>query len=237
MPALTNIKSNVTYASLIASAATSLYNRLKNESVPTGVYRQNKATITIAAGSVYGDTIKGTTTHAKTVELTDIEERTENYVTPSEAQIKNDIANFMKAISIPVSSEVPTGDGALSFFYALNYFVEKAVMKKIKTAENGSVTYHLHYKAPSASSYSKIPCSYKELNVITSNKVADIYNQVKKTCLLSDEVRKTQIKTSTHASSSSSSSCSSSSCSSSSCSSSSSSSSSSSLFIAYFNLV
>ena len=55
------------------------------------------------------------------VELKDIEERTENYVTPSEAQIKNDIANFMKAISIPVSSEVPTGDGALSFFYALNY--------------------------------------------------------------------------------------------------------------------
>lgn len=236
MPALNNIKSNVTYASLIASAAKSLYTRLKNESVPTGVYRQNKATITIAAGSVYGDTIKGTTTHAHTVELKDIEERTENYVAPSETQIKNDITNFMKGISIPVSNEVPTGDGALSFFYALNYFVEKAVMKKIKTAENGSVTYHLHYKAPSASSYSKIPCSYKELNVITSNKVENIYNQVKKTCLLSDEVRKTQIKTSTHASSSSSSSCSSSSCSSSSCSSSSSSSSSSSLFIAYFNL-
>ena len=236
MPRLSNFKSNVTYESLIASAAKSLHTRLENESVPIGIYRENKATITIAKDSIYGDTISGRRTHEKTVELKDVEERVEDYVTPSEEQIKSDITEFMKAISIPVSNVVPTGDGAVSFFYALNYFVEKAVMKKIKTAEDGNVTYHLHYKVPDASSYNKIPYSYKELNVISSNKVENIYNQVKKTCMLSDEVRETQIKTSTHTSSSSSSSCSSSSCSSSSCSSSSSSSSSSSLFIAYFNL-
>jgi hypothetical protein len=231
------LDSEVTYASLIDLAASSLYNVLSNESVNGGIYRKNSSTFTIANGMYreYGKPITKESL-AKNVTIEVAENIDENYITPTKNRIADDIKNFMDGIGVPTSETNPTPDGIISFFFALNFFVEKAVMKRaITSPNNAESSYHLHYKAPT-SSYSKIPYNYKELNSVTKNKIENIYSQLETTSLLSDNVRPIKIATGSYKSSCSSSSCSSSSSSSCSSSSSSSSCSSSSIFIAYFNI-
>ena len=213
------LNSDVTYASLISSAAASLYSVLSSSSVSTGTYRNNTASFTIGSGVTCGTNEAGFTSHSKSVTLTETENRSAAYTAPTQATITNDITTFMSGVGIPTDSSVPTPDGAISFFFALNFFVEKAVIKRpITAANNTAATYHLHYKAPAASSYTKIPYSYSAPNTITADKITNIYNQVKSTSLLSDNARAMSIASGAHTSSSSSSSCSSSS------------------FIVYFNL-
>lgn len=216
------LDSNVTYEALINSAANSLYNELASSSVGDGTYRNNKVSFTIGSGVTCGGNTKYS--QSKVVTLTETENRNETYTAPTLSQILNDLTTFMNDIGIPTNKTIPTPDGAISFFFALNFFVEKAVIRRAVTAANNATpTYHLHYKAPSSSSYSKIPYSYSEKNTTTEQKISNIYNQLKSTSLLSDEVRGMSISSAAHSSSCSSSSCSSSSCSSSS-------------FIVYFNL-
>ena len=209
------LNSDVTYASLISSAAASLYSKLSSSSVSTGTYRNNAVTFTIGSGV--------TTSHngdpAKSVTITETENRSTAYTAPTQATITSDLTTFMSGVGIPTDSSVPTPEGAVSFFFALNFFVEKAVIKRaITAANNTAATYHLHYQAPAASSYSKIPYSTSVPNIITADKITNIYNQIKSTSLLSGGVRATAITSGAHTSSSCSSSCSSSS------------------FIVYFNL-
>lgn len=209
------LNSDVTYASLISSAAASLYSKLSSSSVSTGTYRNNAVTFTIGSGV--------TTSHngspTKSVTITETENRSSAYTTPTQATITNDLTTFMSGVGIPTDSSVPTPEGAVSFFFALNFFVEKAVIKRaITAANNAAATYHLHYQAPAASSYTKIPYSTSVPNIITADKITNIYNQIKSTSLLSGGVRATAITSGAHTSSSCSSSCSSSS------------------FIVYFNL-
>ena len=213
------IQSDVTYASLISSAAAALYSLISNSSVATGTYRNNALSVTIGSGATYGTNEAGKSSHAKTVTLTETENRSAAYTAPTQATITSDITTFMSGIGIPTGSTVPTSEGALSFFFALNFFIEKAIIKRSITAANGAAaTYHIHYQAPSASSYTKLPYSYSMANTVTQEKITDIYNQVKTTSLLSGGVRATSISSAAHTSSSCSSSC------------------SSSAFIAYFNL-
>ena len=234
----TILDSNVTYESLIDSAATSLYNRLKDSSVDVGIYRTNISEFTIAEGmNSHSGRYGSASSLASTVTIEEVENRNENYIAPTKDIIVDDIKKFMSGVGIPINDTNPTSDGLISFFFALNFFVEKAVIKRAITAPNNEESsYHLHYKAPVSSSYSKVPFNYKELNSITTNKIENIYSQLKSTSLLSDNARTINIASSSHKSSCSSSSCSSSSSSSCSSSSSSSSCSSSSIFIAYFNI-
>lgn len=216
------LDSNVTYKTLINSAANSLYNELASSSVGGGTYRNNQVSFTIGSGVTCGGNTKYS--QSKVVTLTETENRNETYTAPTLSQILYDLTTFMNAVGIPTNDTTPTPDGAISFFFALNFFVEKAVIRRAVTAANNATpTYHLHYKAPSSSSYSKIPYSYSEKNTTTEQKISNIYNQLKSTSLLSDGVRGMSISSAAHSSSCSSSSCSSSSCSSSS-------------FIVYFNL-
>ena len=231
------LDSNVTYSSLINSAADSLYNRLKNETINNGtVYRDNIVNFSIGA-EVNGI---GAGNQRRDVTLNEKEIINETYTPPSKNTIINDITKFMSANGIPTDNTNPTPDGVISFIFALNFFVEKAIIKRaIESNNNTSTQYHLHYKVPT-SSYYKLPYNYSTKNTITTNKINDIYTHLKTTSLLSDNARSVNIASGSHTSSSSSSSCSSSSsssCSSSSSSSSSSCSSSSSIFIAYFNLI
>ena len=209
------LNSDVTYASLISSAAASLYSKLSSSSVSTGTYRNNAVTFTIGSGV--------TTSHngdpAKSVTITETENRSSAYTAPTQATITSDLKTFMSGVGIPTDSSVPTPEGAVSFFFALNFFVEKAVIKRaITAANNAAATYHLPYQAPAASSYTKIPYSTSVPNIITVDKITNIYNQIKSTSLLSGGVRATAVTSGAHTSSSCSSSCSSSS------------------FIVYFNL-
>ncbi len=228
-----NISNNVTYSKLISSAANSLYNKLVSSSQSKGQYRKNSATFEIGGGVWYGSN-QNQEYQDNIVTISCTEERTEDYTAPSVAKITQDINAFMSALNIPTGNTLPTNDGLISFIFALNYFLEKAIIKRTISAENSGVKYHLHYQAPAASSYDPLNHNYPTKNTVTEYKIASIYDQLRGTSLLSDNARKTNIvsNASSHTSSSSSSSCSSSS--SSSCSSSSS--SSSSLFIAYFNL-
>lgn len=213
-----SIFSGVTYSSLIDSAAAALYSKLSSASVSTGTYRNNATSITLGSGVTYGTNEAGFSSAAATKTLTETENRSSAYTTPTQATITSDIKTFMSGVGIPTDTSVPTPDGALSFFFALNFFVEKAVMKRAITASNNTnSTYHLHYSAPSASSYTKIPYSYSAANSITAEKITNIYSQLKSTSLLSGGVRSTGLTSAAHTSSSSSSSC-------------------SSVFIAYFNL-
>jgi hypothetical protein len=216
------VDSNVTYEALINSAANSLYNELMSSSVSSGTYKNNKVSFTIGSGVTCGAGTKYS--QSKVVTLTETEKRNETYTAPTLNQILNDLATFMDGVGVPINNTTPTPDGAISFFFALNFFVEKAIIKRaVSVSDNANPTYHLHYKAPSPSSYSKIPYNYSETNTTTEQKINNIYNQLKSTSLLSDEVRGMSISSAAHSSSCSSSSCSSSSCSSSS-------------FIVYFNL-
>lgn len=207
------LNETVTYSSLIDAAATSLYNKLSGSSVSAGTYRNNSFTFTIGAGHVN----KAGTSSAKNVTLTETENR-ESYTAPTKDTIVSDIKNFMSGLGIPTNNTTPTPDGVISFFFALNFFVEKAVIKRAITASNNtSSTYHLHYKVPSSSSYTSIPHNYEAQNTITEEKITNIYNQIKTTSLLSDNARGVKISSAAHTSSCSSSSC-------------------SSVFIAYYNL-
>lgn len=208
------INENVTYASLIDSAATILYNKLSSSSVKAGVYRDNA--FTFAIGGV------GTSHHGVqkyNITLRETENRSEDYTSPTKAKIVTDITSFMNGVNIPTNNTTPTSDGMISFLFALNFFVEKAIIKRAITAPNNSASsYHLHYKEPSASSYkNSILYTYDAQNSVTTEKIDNIYYQLKTTSLLSDNARKTNIKSAAHTSSCSSSSC-------------------SSVFIAYFNL-
>ena len=212
------LNSTVTYASLIDSASTALYNKLSGSGLSAGTYRTNSATFTIGSGVSCGHKRGSWVSQAKSVTLTETENRNETYTPPTKATIINDITNFMNAVGVPTNNTNPTPEGAISFFFALNFFVEKAVIKRASTSpNNGDSTYHLHYKAPSASSYNKIPYNYIIQNTITTDKITTIYNQLKSTSLLSDNVRGMNIASAAHTSSCSSSSC-------------------SSVFIAYYNL-
>lgn len=209
------LDNSVTYASLINAAGAALYNVLKNQSIGTGTYRTNSHTFTI--GSQVNTKHHGN--QKRTVTITEREDRTESYTTPTQSKIISDIKVFMSGVGVPTGSTNPTPDGAISFFFALNYFVEKAVIKRAITSPmDANSTYHLHYKPPTASSYSKIPYNYTTPNTTTTEKINNIYRQLKTTNLLSDNVRATKIASGAHTSSCSSSSC------------------SSSAFIAYFNL-
>ena len=213
------IEDEVTYATLITSAAESLYNLISESSIVAGTYRNNAVDVLIGTGGTYGTNEAGKVTHEKTVMLTETENRSEDYTVPTIDEIAEDIAVFMEQLGFPIDNTIPTSDGALSFFFALNYFIEKAIIKRAVTAEDGSeVTYHLHYQTPNASDYTKIPFNYALGTTITQEKISNIYNQVKSTSLLSDNARATNLSSAAHTSSSSSSSC------------------SSSAFIAYFNL-
>lgn len=218
------LNETVTYASLIDSAATSLYNKLYGSSVSAGTYRNNSFTFTIGSGVICGEKRSSWVSQERTVTLTETEKRNETYTPPTKDTIVSDIKNFMSELGIPTDKTTPTPDGVISFFFALNFFVEKAVIKRAITAsDDTSSTYHLHYKVPSSSSYTSIPHNYEAQNTITEEKITNIYNQIKTTSLLSDDARGVEISSSAHSSSCSSSSCSSS------C-------SSSSSFIVYFNL-
>lgn len=213
------IEDEVTYATLITCAAESLYNLLSESSVAAGTFRNNIVSVTIGTGGTYGTAASGKVTHEQTVTLTETENRSEDYTVPELEVIMQDMCIFLNDLGFPVDNTIPTSDGALSFFFALNFFVEKAIIKRAVTAEEGSeVTYHLHYQAPSSSDYTKIPFNYALGTTITQEKISNIYNQVKSTSLLSDNARATNLSSAAHTSSSSSSSC------------------SSSAFIAYFNL-
>lgn len=250
---MTNIiQDNVTYQDLIKTAAHSLHELIKNDSLPKGTYKKSSVTVTMGVGVTIGkDPVKvdaykpdeypqeelGFKSQEKTFDLIEEEVRAEDYIPPTEEEIIEDINDFIKRLDMPTDG-VPTSEGLVTFFFALNFFVEKAIIKKTVSAEEGEpVKMHLHYKIPEYREYSKINFRGKAQNTVTQDRIGAIYNQVKATSMLSDGARQTVLKSSAHTSSSSSSSCSSS-CSSSSCSSScsSSSSSSSSLFIAYFNL-
>lgn len=229
------LDNNVTYSLLIDTAAGLLYNQLKSYSVNAGTYRQNAVSMKIGGGTFKN----GEAVPTYTVKIKAPEEISESYTSPTKGTIKNDIVKFLDSLGIPCGDDVPTPDGIISFFFALNFFVEKAVIKRVTNADS-TPTLHLHYKAPSSSSYSMLPFELydankvqKDLNSVTVDKIGNIYNQLKTTSLLSDDARKTNIASGTYSSSSSSSSCSSSSSSSSS---SCSCSSSSSLFVAYFNI-
>ena len=209
------IDKNVTYTSLIASAANLLYNKLSSSSVSVddGEYRTDEFTFKV--GGV------NTSHHGRqefNITIKETENRSENYTSPTKDIIVKDITTFMKGVNIPVTNTTPTSDGMISFLFALNFFVEKAVIKRAITAPNNSSSeYHLHYKAPSPSLYkNNIPYTYNVQNSVTTEKIDNIYYQLKTTSLLSDNARKTNV-SATHTSSCSSSSC-------------------SSVFIAYFNL-
>lgn len=225
------LNDSVTYESLIDSAATSLYNKLKNHAIYTSEdnpheYRFNSVSFVIGSGVTCGHKRATKVSQAKTVTLKEQEVINVEYIPPSKETIVSDIKTFMREVNVPIDNTNPTPDGAISFFFALNFFVEKAVIKRPINAPQGGnvITYHLHYEAPSALSYSyvhKIPYNYKIQNTITTEKINNIYNQLKTTNLLSDDVRNVSIiapgGTSSHTSSCSSSSC-------------------SSVFIAYYNL-
>ena len=69
------LNSDVTYASLISSAAASLYSVLSSSSVSTGTYRNNTASFTIGSGVTCGTNEAGFTSHSKSVTLTETENR------------------------------------------------------------------------------------------------------------------------------------------------------------------
>ena len=192
--ALSNIIQNsVTYKGLIESAANTLYNLLKNDSLPQGVYKNTVASFTIGQGVVYGSAASSTN-QAKTVQLSETEVRTDTYNAPSLSTIINDINTFMVNLGIQTDSSVPSNDGLVTFLFALNFFIEKAVIRKNASVTDSGVTHHLHYKAPSAASYDKLKIETSVKNTITEDKIGAIYSQVKSTSLLSDPARLTNIK-------------------------------------------
>ena len=217
------IQDNVTYQDLIKTAAHSLYELIKNDSLPKGTYKKSSVTVTVGQGVEYGkDPTKassrdeypqeetGFKSEKKTFDLVEEEVRAEDYNPPTEEEIIEDINNFISNLNMPVEG-IPTNEGLITFFFALNFFIEKAVIKKTVSAEEGEkVKLHLHYKAPQAQDYNKINFRGKAQTTITQDRIGAIYNQVKSTSLLSDEARQTLVKSSAHTSSSSSSSCSSS---------------------------
>ena len=216
------IQNDVTYSFLIEKAAELLYSKIRNTGVDPGTFRTNKASFRLNIGG-------GRT---QSVTLTETERRSETYVPPTQDKIKREITSFMDTIGIPTGNTVPTNDSLISFFFALNYFLEKALINRAITGEENSITYHIHYQTPSASAYKKLNYTYPMENSISEDKITAIYNQLKETNLLADGVRRVALSSSAHTSSSSSISSSSSSfisrCSCSSI--------YSSMFIAFFNL-
>ena len=209
------INNTVTYNSLINITAKTLSDKLANSGVPKKVFRNNTANFTIGENVTCGED-NSKVDQKKDVTLTETES-IQAYTPPTVVQITSDIKSFMTSLGFPVTTEVPTSDSLISFMFALNWFIDKAVMQRA-VESNTDIVYHLHYKAPLASSYSKIPYSNELADTITTSKIENIYKQISTTNILSDNVRVATLSSSAHTSSSSSSSCSSSS------------------FIAYFNL-
>ena len=133
------IQNNVTYQDMIQTAAQSLYDLVKNDSLPQGIYKKASVTVTVGQGVEYGKTQTravdqyakeyGFESAEKTYELVEEEVRTENYVAPSKDKIVEDIKNFISGINLPIEG-IPTHEGLVAFFFALNFFVEKAIMQK-----------------------------------------------------------------------------------------------------------
>ena len=234
---------NFTYNDILSKAAHSLYtqiSQLDNGKIPAqnSLYRNNQITHTLGAGVSYIlDNNKGPA--EKTYTFGTIEVNAESYTLPSESQILEDMKSFMKEFGL---DKPVTEDGLVSFFFALNFFIEKAIIKKHASAQDNNVSYFIHYQKPELNSYVSYitkaglagdkNTTFTIDNSVSQDKISAIYDQLK-TSELSDGVRPAKL---SFSSSSNSSSCSSSSSSSCSSSCSSSSSSSSSLFIAYFNL-
>lgn len=208
------INSEVTYKKLIDSAAKSIYDQAAaNQSVGTGVFKTTTKSITIGKGVTNDAKVD----QGKTATLKEVESRTAAYTTPTLAKITTDLTAFMTRSGIPVGDTVPSSSGIISFFYALNFFVEKAFIYKNYTGEESGVKYHRHYTTPT-NAYTAIKVGVQGDNRITQSRISDIYNQVRTTSQIFDGPRATSVSSSAHTSSSCSSSCSSSS------------------FIAYFNI-
>lgn len=233
-----------TYNDILKKAAHTLYTQLtqlNNGKIPAqnSLYRDNQITKTLGQGVYYilGNT-KGSAEKTYTFGTTEV--NAESYTLPSESQILEDMTNFSKEFGL---DKPVTEDGLVSFFFVLNFFVEKAIIKKHASANNNDVNYFIHYQKPATNSYISYitkagltdnkNTTFTIDNSISQDKITAIYDQLK-TSELSDNVRPAKLSFSSSSNSSSCSSSCSSSSSSSSCSSSSS--SSSSLFIAYFNL-
>lgn len=212
MAELNNINNNLTYAELIKKAADSLYLHItENKQVITSNFRKDTFEITIGKNVIcMGNS------QEKKAQLTEIQNSNENFDVTTDI-IQQDIVNFMNKIGI-LANENVTAEGLMSFFFALNYFSEKAIIEIPYSAENNSIQCKLQYKNPDVAEYMKIPFEKTSNNRITQAKITNLYNQIKSTSQLSKDARSISISSAAHTSSSCSSSC------------------SSSAFIAYFNL-
>lgn len=205
------INNEVTYKKLIDSAAKTIYDKVVQNSVGVGVFKTTTKNITIGSG-VTNDKNEDLGISAT---LKEVENRSDTYTPPTLAKITTDLTNFMTKAGIPTGNTVPSGSGAISFFYALNFFIEKALTRANYIGEESGVKYYLKYTNPT-NSYTRI--EYGPDERVYYSRISSIYNQIKNTSQIYDGPKGMNLSSSAHTSSSCSSSCSSSS------------------FIAYFNL-
>ena len=160
------IDKNITYESLIDSAASSLHSFLSNSSVSIGQFRESSAQFTIGGGvKGYLTDSKGYVVYnndqGKSVSIKEIETRDSSYSTPSKDRIVADLRKFLSSLQIPIKDSIPTQNGLLAFLFALNFFMEKAVIKRVIQAENKvNPIYHFHYETPTITNFTSLPVSY-----------------------------------------------------------------------------